>query len=590
MRGHPPVWVLLLCLTASMSDANNECNCTCADGPLSDGCSACSDGDSGSCPQHTCWYQLINNGCAASRIQNGVYQTLANCCAEWVSTAFDAVSEYIIVNGIMYYKNYVTKTLDPYAPSLSPQMPFPGLDSTSMASYDNTTCAGRCCRRAMLITEPSRTPGCADNWKNCVSETADADRLPACTNATAESNCLVWVPCDPNDRYDFWIACVIFTCMGLLPTMTSCFVKGYAPDPFTAYKLSIIPTRPENERWLPVVPYWVLIVISLLVASDYQQWKASTEVSMQYISYQSCVDYCNGVEDDGYVTRYRFCAENYTAAHAYAIWPADMNPLLSHGGCPNILEIDTNMIFCTTCLAHENDWIHLDQAVVFLLCQCYITWPLIMVAYYACRMKNWCIHNGFESRGVYDACSACGQYACNFLAAAHAGLFVAASFYTAGFTIQYGLFHINTNFSSLSVQSVCTAWIVFDACYGIWFITMGREQESFEFSLEYENMTDLMRTAKRKTTSPPSSDAGSDQDVLSNVRIEQPKQESPTTQNNGGPTLVVTPQAQPSQIVTPQALPQRIVTPPAQPQPATLPKHLRPIILKPLPRQRPIPP
>ena len=583
MRGHPPVWVLLLCLTASVSDANDddECDCTCADGPLTYGCSACSDGDSGLCtdsPEYTCWYQLINNGCAASRIQNGVYQTLANCCAEWVSTAFDAISKYILVNGIMYYKNYATKTLEPYVPSLSPQMPFPGLDSTSMASYDNTTCAGRCCRRATLITEPSRTPGCADNWKNCVSETANADHLPACTNATAESNCLVWVPCDPNDRYDFWIACVIFTCMGLLPTMTSCFVSGYARDPFTVYELGIISARPANGQWFHVIPYWALIVVSLLVASDYQQWKASTEVSMQYISYQSCVDYCNSVEGDADVTIYKFCAENYTAAHAYAIWPADMNPLLSQEGCPDLFEISSNMIFCTSCLAHENDWIHLDQAVVFLLCQCYITWPLITVAYCAGRMKNWCIHNGFESREVYDACVLCIRCACDVLTAVHVGLFVAACFYAAGFTNQYGLSNINSNFSSLSIQSVCIAWAVFDFYYGCWSVIMGRELESLEFLHEYKDMTDLMRTAKRKTTSPPSSDAGSDQDVLSNVRIEQPKQESPTTQNNGGPTLVVTPQAQPSQIVTPQ------------PQTTTLPKHLRPIILKPLPRQRPIPP
>ena len=439
--------------SAKSTDSTPVCTCTCADGPQAAACTQCTD-SGGSCAgnfKDSCWYKLINGGCAAARVQNGVYQTLADCCAKWVSAPFNATpSNSMTVNGIVYYKNFATDTLDPYVPTLSPQLPFPGLGVTS---YDNTTCAGRCCRLATLIAEPAHTPGCADDWSRCVS--APVEGAPMCTNAT--SGCLVWVPCDPNSRRDFWTAWGAFAGLGLFPVavwLADAYVFDDAPSS-DAYPVSAV--------WLCVVPHAVLTTLSLLIVSDYSQWKASTEVSMAYASYQGCVDYCNSAVDDPNTIMYRFCAENYTAIGQYAIWPADINPFrLSDDGCPPRVKQDPTSAYCASCSAHETAWVDLDQAMRFMLYQAYIPWPIALVAFYAVFFKNWCIHHGIGSHAVHGACFLIGQAACYILTAAHFILFVAACYFTSELTNQFVAAQLNPHFSPLSVTSMCGAWVAFD--------------------------------------------------------------------------------------------------------------------------------
>ena len=372
---------------------NLLCTCVCSDGAMSRGCTKCRTappsrsqydalGDCSHNTNYTCWHYLINNQydyndigvvCILDRIYNGQYQTRADCCSSKYTTKNASLLPYSVsvISPRSYSKNFLTKDVYvkdssghfiPYIPPPLPVIDFPELAALVLnesIKYDNTTCSGRCCKKAVLNKRPNK-PDC-DDWKSCAVLNSTSD-YPPCTAATTTdwTQCTAWVPCDLEKLnltsavyvgfFIFFPCCYFFFVFGLIgyQSLTFCF------------------------WYLYFVVYTVVTLLAVLSTQAFLDWTAATEVDMDCIAYQSCVDYCNHNEN---VVMDKFC--NDVGSNPYALFPADNNTHLAGGACPSS-DADEN-IYCASCLAHTSDWTILRDAALFSLIRGIAGWFLFFV-------------------------------------------------------------------------------------------------------------------------------------------------------------------------------------------------------------------
>ena len=200
--------VIILLLHSIPISIAKGCYCQCSDSPSSPQCTKCiGTDDNCSKFQETCrYYESIHApNCQNERVINGVYQTKSDCCSDqFVSQNFSTSPNYINIRGQVFFKNYNTNLFVLYQPDYPPSIDFPD------QSYDNTTCAHRCCRKARMITASN----CTSDWKACA--VADSNGIPCDANKTI--GCSIWIPCDDETNqaffggFSFSVLFVIYCC------------------------------------------------------------------------------------------------------------------------------------------------------------------------------------------------------------------------------------------------------------------------------------------------------------------------------------------------------------------------------------------
>ena len=166
---------------------------------------------------------------------------------------------------------------------------FPGLSVLFDANrtkpfipYDNTTCAGRCCRSVAV------TQACLKDWTQCA---AGGTMSPCVSSQQLSSGCSAWVPCDTNDRHNAMGALVGFGLVSCLCCLYLIFMwlrHGYT----VASKLTPLMFDIEYYPWFMLAVLTILSILGLAACSDYDQFTSANGVRMDFIAVQSCVASC----------------------------------------------------------------------------------------------------------------------------------------------------------------------------------------------------------------------------------------------------------------------------------------------------------
>ena len=259
----------------------------------------------------------------ASRVMDGVYEIRINaCCAvgSWAAFSFaDTPDTVSTSDGHSYFKS--GNTLVEFKPSPSPTtVDYPGHPSSG---YNNLTCSNRCCRLQAF--------GSGDMSQPCGSS----------------NNCVGWGPCGTFRRFT--------DSMGIVSAILPVFCVVFVVVIICQRPLSIIPFV---TVLVTVLVQAILFIVVLVPVSEYDFWYSSTEVSMEYMSYQACMGFCDTKSDDSHTIIYKFCGD---AEHAKYPWsyPSVNQFLPKDSTCPYDL-------YCNSCYDHVNDWHVFRDAVDFL--------------------------------------------------------------------------------------------------------------------------------------------------------------------------------------------------------------------------------
>ena len=259
-----------------------------------------------------------------SKVVNGVYMTRMNCCCtvgSWVSYSFaDTPDAFKTFDGVSYLKN--GDAISVFVPSHVPDMvDYPGHPSSL---YNSSSCRNRCCSAS-----PCDPPG----------------------------DCVAWSPCSVNSRWDATMQGVVV--LVVLSVVGLPFVAVYVSVPCALALVQI-----------------VVFAITLIPVSDFDHWYSSTGVSMEYVSYQACMRFCDTKSDDVRTIRYKFCGD---ASHAKYPWSYDsVNPYLPKDSaqCPSDL-------YCSSCYDHIDDWQAMRDSASFLRVRTFVLWVMLFFEFIA---------------------------------------------------------------------------------------------------------------------------------------------------------------------------------------------------------------
>ena len=431
--------IIILLLHSIPISIAKGCYCQCSDSPSSPQCTKCI-GTDGNCSkfQETCrYYESIHApNCQNERVINGVYQTKSDCCSDqFISQNFSTSPNYINIRGQVFFKNYNTNLFVLYQPDYPPSIDFPD------QSYDNTTCAHRCCRKARMITASN----CTSDWKACA--VADSNGIPCDANKTI--GCSIWIPCDDETNqaffggFSFSVLFVIYCCFFVLP-----FIR--AETPYSEVLIAIY-----------ILASVIMSSIAPVDIAKYRQWRMDTQVDMDFISYQSCVQYCNGISNDINTVANKYCGDRqYDAflSQYFAVFPADLNPHLS-STCTRTAG------YCDSCYEHRDDWQVLDNTAVFLIIRISIVSTALMVLLFCIRFKM--------ETGFYTSHAVLAMLSFLFM--------ICGTIYPDQLGSRGGTDVINAlSRTTISMRNMCIVFVWFDAVYfgvavfsGVWICGCG---------------------------------------------------------------------------------------------------------------------
>jgi hypothetical protein len=388
--------------SVAMGKSNtNTCSaCSCGESIESSDCSKI-DGSNRKCynvirqlnvADRTCYGAADQMGLNA--MVSGVYMLRADCCSPFIGTPFSRVfGEFVVigVTGVSYQKNHTSGLWQQVGASKPPPMyDFPGLSAVMagtlgadaggnwpmysqgvVATYDNTTCAHRCCVLGLVdnsVVDPSSAE-CVADWRRCVDVgfNKDGGHFPLCSHAPSATKCTVWVPCSEDE----WK----LEPMVLLPLATVVLVAA------VAWWIYFHDPKVDCGDYFVLVFVCVLPVLSILglVSSlEFIYWDGATAVDKDYITYQACVAQCNSISNDAAAVLYRFCGDSGSSAAAmsvgkWSIWAEDSNPLLmlslQTGSCPSH--------YCSSCTSKIGEVDRMLDLAWFLRIRSYMYWIVI---------------------------------------------------------------------------------------------------------------------------------------------------------------------------------------------------------------------
>lgn len=401
----------------------------------------------------------------------GVYMARPNCCAQWQTPAFDSLPDPLVIGGTTYYKDH--QRFFEYTTNPPPQHEFPGISALALSNwtlpYDNTTCKDRCCRRAIVNTP---TAECEFDWRQCAKLIQKGDPNPQPCSSEINEQCATWVPCDVNDRGSLFVELIS-------PLLMSAVYMA-----FLVYVL-IVNRRPKTDFFQPdfkayrpffgglFLVFIIMSLFALAAVSDYEQWLSQTEVNLEFVSYQSCVAYCNRGQGAS-TTQSRFCADPPNPQ--YALFPEDFNRKFNVP-CPpdNPLDPYVAATYCRSCHDHISDWQSLDQAVRHLKIKTYLLWALMLLFAAIDLAEHYTTHEG-QQLSLYLQWAL--RWECILLGLAFAACFVSDIYFASR---TRGLFSIRDYIGSypsrgqtvpISVSDVCCSFIAYDGVFVLMLSTL----------------------------------------------------------------------------------------------------------------------
>jgi len=404
--------------------------------------------------------------------QDGVYQKRSDCCAPWRDQPFEQLPTLLKVDEIVYLKDKYAKRFRNYVPVLPPQVEFPGINALASSNwtikYDNTTCRNRCCRKATV-----HTFDCGLDWQKC-SILDRGESYPPCT-AESSGSCAAWVPCDINDLGRFFVV------WGFLFALSELYIFLYV--------CFLSPGEMNNGMFMFVWFFQVFVVISslsLVSVFDYELWASQSQVDMEFISYQSCVAYCNSNKDDVALILNKFCGDDPKSR--YAVFEEDFNIFLSNtNACPSYLYMTASEKYCSKCQDHLDEWKTLDSAVDFLKWRTYVVWAiwLLIAATHLVgdllEMENWIN----KTRSVYfNFIVKTGVF---FLWMASFVCFFFDCYYAYQFNAMSGMGTYTTTYpGNFPARDLCDAFVAYDILFTLVALCL------FESTLKYMSSSRIL--------------------------------------------------------------------------------------------------
>ena len=216
---------------------------------------------------------------------------------------------------------------------------------------------------------------CTSDWKACA--VADSNGIPC--NANKTIGCIIWIPCDDETNqasfvlggFSFPVLFAIYCCFFILP-----FIRAETPH-------SEVITHSEVIIAIYILASVIMSSIAPVDIAKYRQWRMDTQVDMDFISYQSCIQHCNGISNDINTVANKYCGDKQYDAYLsqyYAVFPSDHNPHLS-STCTRTAG------YCDSCYEHRDDWQVLDTTAVFLLIRIPIVSSALTVLLFCMQFK-----------------------------------------------------------------------------------------------------------------------------------------------------------------------------------------------------------
>jgi hypothetical protein len=210
-------------------------------------------------------------------------------------------------------------------------------------TYNSTSCAHRCCRKAVVTKDPGSEAACATDWTAC-AQLDSSSTLAACNYTSGTwARCSVWVPCDPNPRIDFGVSLGVLLLVSAAPAY---LLYSHSDRLVWSYPIFAQITWEVLSK--------VLCGWTLFYASDFDRWYASTEVPARFAVTLACLETCVGDA-------------------------------------------------CSFCSLDSNDWVYIQHIALFVKTRAYMVWVawLLMYALLLLSIDNRWFKTAYWWYGLY---------------------------------------------------------------------------------------------------------------------------------------------------------------------------------------------
>ena len=258
-------------------------------------------------------------------------------------------------------------------------------------AYDNTTCAGRCCRRVEVARAPDAA--CVADWRACARLSRDST-APRC-GAGAPFPCAAWVPCDRQGWPEGVMPLMGLTVVACVVACAKCLCLNVHDNDLLQSKLSF-----DISVVLALVILGAFYSSAIVVALDYEQFEAHTETNLDFVSYQHCVEACNRFIPwdtdslEGRLDTYQtfYCRDATYNVSGLALFPANRNQRPGGSTCPTswyveyIWQTGYNTFhgwYCSSCFERRDEWRYLHDLSRFNRVRGYVFWIVLLVMAYA---------------------------------------------------------------------------------------------------------------------------------------------------------------------------------------------------------------
>jgi hypothetical protein len=261
-------------------------------------------------------------------------------------------------------------------------------------AYDNTTCAGRCCRRVEVARAPDAA--CVADWRACARLSRDST-APRC-GAGASFPCAAWVPCDRQGWQEGVMPLVALTvvacflpclkCLVNVDTSTGMVVRTHLGNPAEWKALF------DGASVAAMIILGMFYASSIVVGTDYEQFEAYAETNLEFVSYQHCVEGCNRYipwdtdEFGGKLDTYQkfYCRDSTYNLSGFALFPANYNQRPGSSACPTSWQPGIGGSYeswhCSSCYERRGEWVYLHGLSLFHRVRGYACWIVLLLAVY----------------------------------------------------------------------------------------------------------------------------------------------------------------------------------------------------------------
>jgi len=173
---------------------------------------------------------------------------------------------------------------------------------------------------------------------------------------------------------------------------------------------------------------------SIVIASEYEHFAETTEVKLDFVSYQHCVEFCNhyipwdtdSIGDKLNTYQKFYCRDAAYNLSGFDIFRADHNQRPGSSECPTSWTLGIGGSFegwyCSSCFERRDDWGHLRAVSEFNRIRGYVLWSLLLCAAYISVLMD--LAERFQAYSVCIGLLNCSTFLLVFGALGHFVCFI----------------------------------------------------------------------------------------------------------------------------------------------------------------------